>query len=157
MERDKWQTLIDQQIRQAQESGQFRDLPGTGKPLKLDEDAYTPADLRLAHKLLKDNGFAPDWMMQGKELDDRRARLLANVQKAARAYRVALADAERDAAQGATRRQQAEAAWGAALETFQAVAAKLNKEITSYNLKIPAGVTHKSVLSLDHELRKLLG
>ncbi len=50
--------LVEQRIKQAQEKGEFDNLDGNHKPLKF-SDANVPEELRLAHKILKNSGFAP--------------------------------------------------------------------------------------------------
>jgi hypothetical protein len=51
--------LVEEKIRQAREDGAFDNLPGTGKPLELDDDSSVPEDLRLAWKVLKNSGCLP--------------------------------------------------------------------------------------------------
>src|SRR6185503_4342838 len=51
--------LAEQRIREAQEKGEFDDLPGAGAPLHLEDDALVPEDLRAAYRLLKNAGFVP--------------------------------------------------------------------------------------------------
>lgn len=141
--------LIDEQLRQAIEDGKLSNLPGEGKPLKLDDDAFTPPDMRLAYKLMKDNDLAPDWMLARYELEAREKRLQRSVEKAARAYRGRLADIQRMAVRREYETQRAHEAWQRALVTFREVARLLNREITVYNLKLPPGVTHKFHFDLD--------
>src|SRR5204863_8374585 len=43
----------------AQEEGVFDNLPGKGKPLRLDDDEFVPEDLRLAYKILKNSSCLP--------------------------------------------------------------------------------------------------
>jgi hypothetical protein len=56
-------------IREAAERGVFRDLPGRGKPLRLDPMEDVPAELRGAYSVLKTAGFLPE------ELELQRERL----------------------------------------------------------------------------------
>jgi DnaJ family protein C protein 28 len=58
---------IDEQIREAQERGEFDNLPGSGKPLNLDETLFT-GDKAMAYSLLKQNGFAPPEIELAKEI-----------------------------------------------------------------------------------------
>jgi hypothetical protein len=118
--------LIDEQIQDAMRKGHFADLPGSGKPLKLDADPNTPENLRMAHKLMRDNDIMPDWMVQGKELDAARDQLLADMRQPHRHGVTAL-------------RERAK---------------KLNSQILSYNLKVPQGVVHKRHFDFDVELKK---
>ncbi len=61
--------LVEQQILQAQERGEFDNLSGAGKRLNLEENPLQPPELRMPYKILKDNGFAPYWIELGKEID----------------------------------------------------------------------------------------
>lgn len=157
MDADKWQNHIDRALQAAKEEGKLQNLPGEGKPLKLEDETHTPEHLRLAHRLLKDHGFAPDWIMHSQEIDQKKKQLLHNMQKAVRAYKGALGDAGRHTGGDAeTRRLRAHNTWKLAHQTLEEATAKLNKEILSYNLKVPAGVTHKALINLERELAQLL-
>ena len=63
-----WESAIDKQIRKAIERGEFNNLRGAGKPLNLDDNPHIPADWRLAFKVLREAGVAPEWIEQGKEI-----------------------------------------------------------------------------------------
>ena len=40
--------IVEERIRIAQKKGDFENLDGSGKPLKIDDDSHIPEDLRLA-------------------------------------------------------------------------------------------------------------
>jgi hypothetical protein len=149
-----WKSLVDQLLDEAQQAGKFDNLPGEGQPLNLDDDPNTPHEMKLAHKLLKENDLAPEWMMLGKDVDALRERLLENMRKGVRAYRGALADADRSTAPY-DNRQRAEATWRRAQEAFRLAAAKLNGELLRYNLKVPPGIPHKTLFNVERELAQL--
>ena len=54
--------VAERKIQEAIEEGKFDNLPGKGKPIVFDDDPMTPADLRMATKILKNAGVLPDWM-----------------------------------------------------------------------------------------------
>ena len=58
---------IDEQIHEAQARGDFENLPGTGKPLNLDDNLFI-GDKALAYSLLKQNGYAPPEVELAKEI-----------------------------------------------------------------------------------------
>ena len=62
---ENWQKSIDQQIEEAQRSGKFDNLPGKGKPLKLNENPFQDPALDAAYTLLKDNDFTLPWIAEG--------------------------------------------------------------------------------------------
>ncbi|QCA03079.1 DnaJ family domain-containing protein [Pantoea vagans] len=51
--------LAEQHIKAALEKGELSNLPGSGKPLQLDDDSYVPPELRAGYRLLKNAGFLP--------------------------------------------------------------------------------------------------
>ena len=51
--------IADQRIAESIANGDFDDLPGSGKPLELDDDSLLPEELRLAYRILKNAGFVP--------------------------------------------------------------------------------------------------
>ena len=59
----RWESLIDKNIREAMEHGEFDDLAGKRQPIDLRENPYEDPDWRTAHRLLRNAGFAPAWML----------------------------------------------------------------------------------------------
>lgn len=51
--------IAEEKILKAAENGEMDDLPGKGKPMKIDDDSRVPEDLRMAYKVLKNAGFTP--------------------------------------------------------------------------------------------------
>ncbi len=51
--------LAEQHIKAALEKGELSNLPGSGKPLQLDDDSHVPPELRAGYRLLKNAGFLP--------------------------------------------------------------------------------------------------
>lgn len=51
--------LAERKIAEAQARGEFDALPGSGRPLDLQDDLLVPEDLRVAYRLLKNAGFVP--------------------------------------------------------------------------------------------------
>lgn len=49
--------IVESLIKEAQERGEFDNLPGKGKPIDLSEYFETPEDLRLAQSVLKNAGI----------------------------------------------------------------------------------------------------
>ncbi len=72
---DVWQLVAERKIREAMEEGAFDKLEGTGQPLDLSENPFEDPSQRMAHRLLKNNGFAPEWILDGKEIEAEIARL----------------------------------------------------------------------------------
>ena len=66
---------VNKQIEEAMERGEFRDLPGKGKPLKLDTNPFLTPQARMTNRLLKENGFSPRWVELEKEIKQEKAQL----------------------------------------------------------------------------------
>jgi hypothetical protein len=54
-----FEKIAEEKIRKALANGDFDNLPGAGKPLRLDDDSMVAPDLRMAYKLLKDAHCLP--------------------------------------------------------------------------------------------------
>src|SRR5690348_12439656 len=78
---DEWHFIAERKIREAMEEGAFDHLEGAGKPLDLSENPFEDPSDRLANRLLKNNGFAPDWIEEAKEIaaESRRLRALGEL------------------------------------------------------------------------------
>jgi hypothetical protein len=60
--------IVEQRIREAQENGEFDNLPGRGEPLPLDDNSHIPEDLRIAYKILKNADCLPPEVQEKKEI-----------------------------------------------------------------------------------------
>lgn len=61
---DQW---AERHIIDAQQKGEFDNLPGNGEPLTLDDDSHIPSELRAAYRLLKNAGCIPPELEYRKE------------------------------------------------------------------------------------------
>jgi len=75
---DIWRVIAERKIREAMDEGAFDHLDGTGRPLSMEENPYEDPAQRMAHRILRNNGFAPAWVQESKDLDYDIQRLLAN-------------------------------------------------------------------------------
>jgi hypothetical protein len=60
--------IAEEKIREAMARGEFANLPGAGKPLRLEDDSMVPGDLRVAYKILKNAGCVPPELELRKEI-----------------------------------------------------------------------------------------
>lgn len=60
--------IAEQRITEAAQAGAFDNLPGSGKPLHLEDLSNVPPELRMAYKILKNSGYLPPEIAQRKEL-----------------------------------------------------------------------------------------
>jgi hypothetical protein len=67
--------LAEQRIVEAIERGELDGLPGSGRPLDLQEDALVPAEVRVAHRILKNAGLAPAEVLERRELAELESKI----------------------------------------------------------------------------------
>jgi hypothetical protein len=72
---DEWRFIAERKIREALEEGAFDHLEGAGAPLDLSENPFEDPSDRMAHRLLKNNGFAPAWIEEAKDIEAEMKRL----------------------------------------------------------------------------------
>lgn len=123
-----WESLIDRQIREAQEEGQFDNLPHQGAPLP-NTDNPLAGDWALAYHMLKNAGVAPPWVEATKELQAMLARRDAIIERAS-----------------ADRRLRDHAALEALVTDMNVAVARLNAEAPT--------AAHRAPLRLADELAR---
>lgn len=69
---------IEQKIQAAMAKGEFDNLPGTGKPLDLDDDTFAPADMKMAYRILKNAGTLPQELTIYQEIQALRCKIAEN-------------------------------------------------------------------------------
>jgi hypothetical protein len=65
---DLFHILAEEKIKQAYKDGEFDNLPGMGKPLKLDDMSGVPEELRMAYRIMKNAGYTEEETVLRKEL-----------------------------------------------------------------------------------------
>ena len=63
-----FQKIIEKRIQDAQNNGDFDNLPGKGKPIDLEDDSNIPEDLRLTYKILRNADCLPPEIALRKEI-----------------------------------------------------------------------------------------
>ena len=63
-----FEKIVERKIKEAQEKGAFDNLPGSGRPVDLEDDSHVPDDLRLAYKVLKNADCLPPEIQLRKEI-----------------------------------------------------------------------------------------
>ncbi len=136
-----WRTLVEERIQTAMEEGRFDNLPGRGKPLNLNKNPHGDSSLDLAHGLLKNNGYTPEWVDRDlfirRELETARERLRA-------------------AWQYYQPNPEERSGWHGAVERFAEALQKINRQIDDYNLVVPILAKQRFRLRLEDELRRVL-
>lgn len=136
--RTNYHGLIEQRIQQAQEDGLFDNLPGAGKPLRLDDDALVPTEDRAGYRLLKSSGFTLPWIAARQDIAEERVQL------------------DKWLAQANLRWPRLGAAGRAALKVaYRRKLDDLQRLILDFNLKVPPGIEQLETLRMVAELHKL--
>jgi DnaJ family protein C protein 28 len=135
---------IEEHIRRAMEAGHFADLPGKGKPLNLEENAYEDPTWRLARHLLHSNGFTLPWIETRREIEQDLAGARSGLARSWSWRRQALTE---DVSLAFI-----EGEWQQAVKIFEATLAELNQRIASYNLSVPSDLFYLPRLNLAGEL-----
>lgn len=145
------QDLVEEQIRKAQERGEFDNLKGKGQPIDLSENPYEPADLRMAFKILKDNDFAPYWIELGKEIDADLEKFWGEVESFRRyTGMVVIAN---PVGPSAKRYENKKASF---YFEHRLVLEKIDKKILNYNLHCPTFRMGRASLNIDDEMYKVI-
>lgn len=74
---DSFRIIAEKKIRESLERGELDDLPGRGRPLKLEDDSRVPEDLRMSYKILKNADYLPPELAEEKEIATARDLLAA--------------------------------------------------------------------------------
>lgn len=131
-----WESLVERQLREAMEAGEFDDLPHQGQPLPRDDEAYA-GDWAMAFRMLRNAGAAPPWIEADKEV----RRLLA--QRDALLARVAATPSSRGVASRSDR------------TALEALVRQVNAAIARLNAEAPTDRQHRRPLDIAAELERL--
>jgi DnaJ homolog subfamily C member 28 len=142
----RWESLVDQKIREAMEQGEFDDLPGSGEPIDVSVNPFEDPEMRLAHRMLRNAGFAPSWIEERKDID---AELQIARNQLARVWTI------RQNSRGTENEQGAQARWKEAATSFRTQAAELNRRIAAWNLKIPAAGFQRRLIDIEKEVSQI--
>ena len=133
-----FERIAEEKIRQAMQAGQFEHLRGKGQPLQLEpENPHQAEDSRLAHHLLRQNGYSLPWIELNREIEGELQDMRASLR---REYHLAGDDVERRVA----------------LAKFARCIAALNRRIRDANLQAPSAAFHRRSLRLEYEIEKAL-
>lgn len=152
-----WESWIDQQIREAQERGEFDNLAGEGQPLDLTPNPFAQ-DRELAFKILKDAGYAPAWIELDKAIRGKlkRARMVLSRSWEQREARL-IELADRSDKWAVAERQRALASWQMAGASFEQEVGDINREIADLNLKVPSPLPQRPKIDAAREIAELEG
>ncbi len=151
---NKWKNVVDKLLNEAIGNGDISHLPGAGKPLRLDNDSHTPADMRMAHKIMGDHDVIPEWISKSQELEKVESDLHKLARRGARQYQQ-----KRQASQKPGRidtKSRVDGDWERFKEKFNERVEHYNRGVLNHNLSVPPGIAHKSLLKSEQMLRRAL-
>jgi hypothetical protein len=80
-----WTALIaDRKIKEAMDAGEFDNLEGRGEPIRIEDDPFTPPEMRVAHKLLKNANALPQWLQLEKDIERERGTVAPYIERGLR-------------------------------------------------------------------------
>ncbi|HVB75394.1 MAG TPA: DnaJ family domain-containing protein [Ktedonobacteraceae bacterium] len=144
-----FQHYVEEQIQEAVARGEFDNLPGTGKPLNLDDDV-TAGDKTSAYRLLKQNGYAPPEIELLKEIRSENERVEQQLNRLRiqardlRTRRVPPFPSEKRAYNDAVKKASA---------AYEEKLRALNRKILTFNLSVPASM-HMSFLEVEKKVQQ---
>ena len=138
---------IEEHIRRAMEEGRFNNLPGKGKPLRLEDNPLEDPEWRMANHILRTSGFTLPWIETRREieadLEDARSRLARTWNW----HQKHLAEGT----YGASVRSE----WEQSVKRFQEEIDILNKQIVTYNLEVPSTQLQRRLINSGNEIARL--
>jgi DnaJ family protein C protein 28 len=145
---------IEDLIQRAIQEGKFSDLPGKGKPLRLDDNPHADPDWQLAYHLLKENGFSLPWLELRQEIEGEIDAARRSFQQAWEwRQSTAVYQPLVDKPQQTT--TELEAGFQRALRVFSKKIARINQRIFDYNLQTPAERFQMRKLNLEQEIEHI--
>lgn len=154
----KYESLIDKIIQDARERGEFDPPNLKGKPLSEDGTESWAGDKAMAHKIMKNSGYAPPFLMKKREIDEKleveRTRLARYAMRRRRLHDEAESTRPQDKSLAAALDERAEEDWAWAVRQFEAALPKLNKEIELFNLMNEIPNLHKMKIRMDWEIER---
>jgi DnaJ homolog subfamily C member 28 len=138
---------VEEHLRQAMEEGKFDNLPGKGKPLRLEENPNADPEWELAFHLIKESGFSLPWIETIREIESDLEKARLDL-KRAWDWQQATQTADQP-------HHLSTAEWDRAIEAFQEKLAALNQRIRDYNLEVPNVRFQRPILKFERELEKI--
>lgn len=135
-----WDRIAEEKILRAIEEGVFDELPGRGRPLKLDEAPFENPDMRLAHHLLRSSGYTLPWIAERREIENDIRGARCNLIRCWQRYGAARAG---DLAQGE---------WRRGLDAFRRQVEVINARIRDYNLAVPVSAAQRGLVDPEREV-----
>jgi len=143
----KWDTIVDERIREIIGDGNMSWHPKAGEPLEFEDESHIPEELRLTHKIMKDHDAVPPWMSLGFTLRDKYEKIAKRLRQYTRDY---VARRTKAINMGSfILHREADERWQKATRQLRIDIAAYNSELLNYNLKVPKGIDQMIPLDAD--------
>ena len=143
------QNWIDKAIQDARDRGVFDNLDGEGRPIDWADESLIDEEWLMAFRIMREHGFAPQWIELRKEIDLELGKARSTVKRAWRWRNERLAGASE------TQRRHIEAEWRRARTEFAEKVSELNAKTADFNLIVPLVQLQKFQIDFDTELERL--
>ncbi len=155
---EECEDLVEQRIQEAMRRGDFDNLPGKGKPLRMERNPFVDPAVELAHSLLAGQGFVPQWIEERKLILAEIAQARERLHRAWHWYmrRVEVLNSRNQDDPGVIEeRTWTERRWQQYIAEFEAAIVEINRRIDTYNLMVPLVRFQLFRLRLKEELQRL--
>jgi hypothetical protein len=142
------QTWIERILSEAQEQGRFDNLEGAGRPINWADESLVQEEWAMAFRLMREHGFAPEWIELHKEIGRELKEAREDLQRAWRWRQDRLPEAREG-------QRYVQKEWRRALAAFEESVAELNAKIADFNLTVPIVNLQKLKLNVAEELAYL--
>jgi DnaJ family protein C protein 28 len=146
----RYHDYIEEQIAEARERGEFDNLRGSGKPLRLDDDDFYAGDKALAYGLLKSHGLAPAEVELAKEIRSESEHAEAKLERLRQRGRTLRA---RRLLPSANERRIYNASVEKAAVEYEQALRELNRKILTLNLTTPEAM-HRPLFEVEKLMRR---
>lgn len=142
--------LVGVMLAKAIKDGEFDNLEGAGKPLNLYDNPCEPVELRMVHKILKDAGYAPNWIELTKEIDTLKANLDKEIEDFKRYTQIVYS--EKRTVWAIKRYEQKKKSFYAQIrEKLE----KISKKLLDYNLDCPLQLGRINI-NIENEMSRIV-
>jgi len=146
----RYRDYIEEQLAEAQERGEFDNLPGSGKPLHFDDDDFYAGDKALAYGLLKSHGYAPAEVELAKEIRSESERAEAKLERLRQRGRALRA---RPSPPSANEKRVYNASLEKTAIEYEQTLRELNRKILTLNLTTPLAM-HRPLFEVEKLVRR---
>lgn len=149
MESNMRRSWLEKTIQEAVERGLFDNLEGAGRPINWEDESLVDKEWLMAFRIMREQGFAPEWVELHKELGEELDKAREAVLRAWRWRQ------ERIEGARAEQRRYIDGEWRRARDAFAESISGLNAKIADFNLIVPIPSLQRFKLDLSEELSAL--